>query len=442
MEKNKDKDQKAVSPFDRKVQWGQKRHLILEQAARIFNEKGARATTFTEIAQSLNLTKTSLYYYVKTKEDLIYQCYGMTLDVMTEMLDEAESLPDAHSQVIRFVELYLHNWQLVFEGKRAPLAILTEIQTLSEGHRSELGRRYINIVDRIAGIIREGRNDGCIRELSGRATARALMGMLGWSAVWFGLLKPQEIGLAVTQVVDVVRQGLAFGGPRGAVVKGLELGQVADAETASFDREEVSQRKRDAFLKIGSTFFNDKGFKATSLDEIAEALNATKGAFYYHIRNKDELLLQCFDRTIRLFEEMQDRANETGKTGRDKLERAARYLFFTQNSERGPLVNFRLLGSLPIEVRRKVIDDIRVVTERFGDFIKEGQKDGSIKTINPEYAQQLITGAVNSASEMTDWLGLMELKRASAVYFDLILGGIAASGSYDDSEEMVLLPNL
>ena len=67
------------SPFNRTAQHDAKRAAILSQAAKLFNYKGSRATTLRDIAQSLGLTKTSLYYYVKTKEELIYQCYMAAL---------------------------------------------------------------------------------------------------------------------------------------------------------------------------------------------------------------------------------------------------------------------------------------------------------------------------------------------------------------------------
>ena len=68
------------SPFNRTAQHDAKRSAILSQAARLFNGRGSRSTTLLDIAQSLGLTKTSLYYYVKTKEELIYQCYIAALD--------------------------------------------------------------------------------------------------------------------------------------------------------------------------------------------------------------------------------------------------------------------------------------------------------------------------------------------------------------------------
>ena len=69
-------------------------------------------------------------------------------------------------------------------------------------------------------------------------------------------------------------------------------------EDEAFDREAQNRLKQEAFLKAGTRCFNQKGFSGTSLDEIAEQLQVSKGAFYYHFANKEALLTQCFDYTL------------------------------------------------------------------------------------------------------------------------------------------------
>lgn len=44
---------------------------VLDVAGRLFNEKGYRATSLAEIGEALGMNKASLYYYVRSKEDLI-----------------------------------------------------------------------------------------------------------------------------------------------------------------------------------------------------------------------------------------------------------------------------------------------------------------------------------------------------------------------------------
>ena len=78
------------SPFSRGLQRETKRAAVLSCAAKLFNTKGARSTTLADVASRLGLTKTSLYYYVATKEDLIYQCYEANVRRAHAQLDAAE----------------------------------------------------------------------------------------------------------------------------------------------------------------------------------------------------------------------------------------------------------------------------------------------------------------------------------------------------------------
>jgi AcrR family transcriptional regulator len=83
----------------------------------------------------------------------------------------------------------------------------------------------------------------------------------------------------------------------------------------AFDREAQNRLKQEAFLKAGTRCFNQKGFSGTSLDEIAEQLQVSKGAFYYHFANKEALLTQCFDYTLDQLEQVVARHRATRSTG-------------------------------------------------------------------------------------------------------------------------------
>src|ERR1700744_2476893 len=47
---------------------------------------------------------------------------------------------------------------------------------------------------------------------------------------------------------------------------------------------------RERILDVALELFNDQGYDATSLREIAERLGITKAALYYHFRSKDDIL--------------------------------------------------------------------------------------------------------------------------------------------------------
>src|SRR3974390_1421995 len=79
------------------------------------------------------------------------------------------------------------------------------------------------------------------------------------------------------------------------------------------------QRTRTALLQAAVSSFNRQGFQQTSLEEIGEKLGITKGALYYYVENKSELLAACFGFAIQIGRECLARALKEKKTGRDRL---------------------------------------------------------------------------------------------------------------------------
>ena len=84
----------VASPFSKGRQHQLKFQAILSGAAQLFNWQCSRATTLADIAGSMKLTKTCVYYYVKTKEDLIYQCYVSSCDMWLDQVQSANQLSD------------------------------------------------------------------------------------------------------------------------------------------------------------------------------------------------------------------------------------------------------------------------------------------------------------------------------------------------------------
>ncbi|MDD2711564.1 MAG: TetR/AcrR family transcriptional regulator, partial [Simplicispira sp.] len=59
------------------------------------------------------------------------------------------------------------------------------------------------------------------------------------------------------------------------------------------DRAQQREAKRQAVLQAAAQLFNERGFHATSLDDIAARLNVSKPTLYYYVKNKDQILIEC-----------------------------------------------------------------------------------------------------------------------------------------------------
>lgn len=66
---------------------------------------------------------------------------------------------------------------------------------------------------------------------------------------------------------------------------------LANSEPATFDR-------REEVLAAAARCFMRKGYESTSMDDVAEALGATKGRVYHHFRSKPDLFFAVYRRAM------------------------------------------------------------------------------------------------------------------------------------------------
>lgn len=412
------------SPFNRSAQHDAKRTAILSQAARLFNSKGSRATTLRDIAETLGLTKTSLYYYVKTKEELIYQCYLAALGHHLRSMDEIEQHYRSPLERARqFFLLQFENWLAAQENRGPHLAALLEIASLQGPHRSEVEAQYIAMFKRLRGYLRAGIDSGEIRQCETIAATRAMLGSLDWIFSWLHSQPREHVGALAQQAWELLAGGL-YSGPGEYQHAALLLDTTAENYVHGFDRDEQNRLKQQAFYKTGSWFFNKKGFNGTSLDEIAEHLNVSKGAFYYHIRNKEDLLFNCYTYSLDVTEEIYHQALRLHGTGLHKIDQVCRQIFHAQNSDRGPLIRYSTITALPMAKRKQILKRTQSSNQHFGEFIREGIADGSVRNIEPFIAQQLIAGAINAAMDIKLWRRVDDLDAVAVDYFDIFFNGL------------------
>jgi len=84
-------------------------------------------------------------------------------------------------------------------------------------------------------------------------------------------------------------------------------------------REQQREAKRNAVLTTAARMFNERGFHATSLDDIAASLNVTKPTLYYYVKNKDEILLACVNKGLRMTLDGIEASRQAGGNALDQL---------------------------------------------------------------------------------------------------------------------------
>ena len=158
------------------------RHRILKAAATCFNEKGFSGTSLKDVAHHLGLTDAALYYYVKNKEELVYQCYLRAAELGWDALVQGRKEGENGFQQ---AYLYLRYHIDIMVGERGPVAIMSEIPSLKRSHRNEIlqvSRRHGAGFEQLLAL---GIDDGSVVTCDVRMTGNAIMGSINWIPKWF-----------------------------------------------------------------------------------------------------------------------------------------------------------------------------------------------------------------------------------------------------------------
>lgn len=167
---------------------------ILRVAARLFSEKGYHEATLEEIARELKYTKGSLYYYVSSKQELLFQCHELAMDLLLENIRKIRQSPLPPDQMLREV-IKGHIETLVSEFNLITVALGSDYELEKEYAAAIIARRdqYEEI---IAGIIQEGIEQQLFRPLPVKMVINLIMGAANWIGRWYnprGPLSVQEI---------------------------------------------------------------------------------------------------------------------------------------------------------------------------------------------------------------------------------------------------------
>ncbi|HBO16008.1 MAG TPA: hypothetical protein DD440_06700 [Porticoccaceae bacterium] len=413
----------ALSPFTKGFQHQLKFQAILSEASQLFNWQGSRATTLGEIAGALGLTKTCLYHYVKTKDDLIYQCYLASCDMWLATAHRSnQSQGSGLEKVVCMVEDHFHRFVKTLKGESACFAMLTEVSALTPAHGEEIRKRWKQIFGCCQSMVEEGMADGSIAKVNPKVVTLAIFSVLQWSQVWFDRRHASNATYIIGCVVDILAHGMAEKHHQFASIR---YPNSTDCHVDHFDKKLQNQMKREAFYRVGAQHFNYHGYKGTSLDGIATALHVTKGAFYHHISSKEELLYQCFKRSIALERGLLLAAGKTARTGLARLELALRYLLHVQHSDQGPLIRYRALPSLDEQHRKDILKNSKENSALLGGYINEGVERGSLRGIDAEVAQHLLSGAIEASPDLSDHVPYDNGLELAADYLGVFVNGLS-----------------
>jgi AcrR family transcriptional regulator len=394
---------------------------VLEEAAKALNQRGVSQTSLAQIAQRVGVSRAALYYYFEDQEDLVFQCYRQSCELMGRTLREAEQRGgDALATIDAFVDGMLHDDGTEF-------AALSEMAYLRPDQHNIILGLYESIHANVAAILRKGAARGEIRPCEVRIVGQAIIGLVSWIPLARRWRTRETLGDAdlVAATKDLLRNGVAA--DRGANVRyePFDLTPPGVPVNRIFDPEVMAAARRESLLAAASWLFNLKGVDATSLEEIALSRGVTKKVIYHNVGDKEMLVTECYRRSFRLYEEIQARGRHYSGPRIEAV--CAQTHALVESSFRddlaplAPLAGFESLA----EVTREEIHasagrmmDSSLVTYR------AGQAEGSIRPLNTRAILSMLPGVFELLPKWFDSFDGEERDRAPAELAELVRIGL------------------
>jgi AcrR family transcriptional regulator len=193
-----------------------KREAILRSAAAAFRRKGYHGTSMEDISDELLMTKGSLYYYFKDKEDILYACHDFSLDrVLEKMTEVRKQAVDATAEE-RLAAMVQGLVDVIIDDLQGS-ALALDFTALSE----ELLGRIIAKRDKFERGMREIIQSGItareFQPIDPKLATFAILGAINWIGKWYrpdGDFDARTIGSTYSRLfVEGLKSGtLADGG--------------------------------------------------------------------------------------------------------------------------------------------------------------------------------------------------------------------------------------
>ena len=203
----------------------------------------------------------------------------------------------------------------------------------------------------------------------------------------------------------------------------------ANAKPNAPGTQPIAVRPREAQLRREATrLFRERGFHATSMQDLAEALGMNRGSLYHYIESKDDLLWWIVSGTLDRLHDRVRPALSGGEPGAIRLRRAmAEHLSFAaEHGDELSLVQIEL-RSLADDRRSQIVHRRDAYEQLWRAAIEDAVREGSLRPTDTRLAGIAILSACNWFTQWYRPDGPLTVAEIAAAFADLFLGAEQAA---------------
>ena len=182
--------------------YDQRRAAIVDQAARLFATTGFTGASVSDLAAACATSKSLIYHYYPSKEDILYAVMASHIDQLTEDVAEVMARDAAAAELLRdLVHAFMRHYLGATDRQKV---LLNELDRLPDNKRRTIVAKQRAIVDAVAGLLRraDARLGGDPDRI--RVQTMLLFGMINWTHTWFDPEGPVSADELADMAVELV----------------------------------------------------------------------------------------------------------------------------------------------------------------------------------------------------------------------------------------------
>jgi len=186
-----------------------KKLAVLREAARAFVEKGVAQTTLDDIAERLKVTKPAVYYYVKSKDQIVADCIALAHEDDEASIARISALPVNGLEKVRQV---MHYYGAAIQEGFGKFLATVDLHALSETSMEQHRRSQRFLFEACRRLLLEGIHDGSIRACDPTTVTFAMVGALNSTTRWFDPNGPRSVESVIAEIWQLLEGGIASPG--------------------------------------------------------------------------------------------------------------------------------------------------------------------------------------------------------------------------------------
>jgi AcrR family transcriptional regulator len=163
-------------------------------------------------------------------------------------------------------------------------------------------------------------------------------------------------------------------------------------------QREATIEPRQEILRTAARLFQQQGYHATSMNDVAAALKLSKGGLYHHFQSKDEILFHIMSHAMDITEERVINPARRIESPEERLRTLIRLHIEVVLSEEDREITVMLHENhpLPNALRRKINGRKKDYVHFVENLIADVQKQrNSTSTVSPRAAAFALVGMIN-----------------------------------------------